>query len=180
MDDFGHVYVAGRADLVGAGSDVVVLKYDSDGSLEWSAFYDGPASERDFAHALALDGEGDVYVAGASNNSWDDSDLTTIKYAPSSDSSSSQGKLSLLAHLPRDGSVAFQVVGVEESAGVELKLFDLSGREVRTILDGPAPATGVIDWDGCDADGHPVSSGIYFARLESGGRLARCKSIVLR
>jgi glucose/arabinose dehydrogenase len=54
------------------------------------------------------------------------------------------------------------------SAGsVRLAMYDITGREVRVLLSGTAPA-GVsrVRWDGADASGQPVPAGIYLARLD--------------
>ena len=50
-----------------------------------------------------------------------------------------------------------------------LAIYDLQGRLVRALVDGERNAGAVgIMWDGRDDAGTPVSSGVYFARLESG------------
>jgi hypothetical protein len=46
-------------------------------------------------------------------------------------------------------------------------VYDLSGRKLRTIHD---VANGAIVWDGRDNDGRLVKPGIYFVRVEAGGR----------
>jgi hypothetical protein len=54
-------------------------------------------------------------------------------------------------------------------SNVELSIFDLSGRLVRTLVsqsqDGPAVYE--VRWDGIDAQGRPVASGNYFYRLKA-------------
>jgi hypothetical protein len=51
---------------------------------------------------------------------------------------------------------------------VDLRVFDVFGREVRTLLDGEVPAgRGEATWDGRDRAGLPVSSGLYFYRLRT-------------
>lgn len=52
---------------------------------EWAAVYDGPASNDDEAHALAVDGAGKVYVTGSSYGSGTYRDYATIKYGPTGD-----------------------------------------------------------------------------------------------
>ncbi|MBI5170105.1 MAG: S8 family serine peptidase [Candidatus Eisenbacteria bacterium] len=49
---------------------------------------------------------------------------------------------------------------------VNLSLYDVGGRRVRTLQDGEVEA-GVhsLDWDGDDSAGHALASGLYFARL---------------
>ncbi|HXF59658.1 MAG TPA: S8 family serine peptidase, partial [Candidatus Saccharimonadales bacterium] len=58
------------------------------------------------------------------------------------------------------------------SAGVTLRIFDASGRLIRTLLDNePAalPAVRYQRWDGMDQNGHRVASGIYYYRLTVSG-----------
>jgi hypothetical protein len=53
---------------------------------------------------------------------------------------------------------------------VSLKVFDIRGRLVSTLLDGESIGTGeqAVDWNGKDAQGRDAAPGLYFARLESG------------
>jgi hypothetical protein len=55
-------------------------------------------------------------------------------------------------------------------------VIDVAGRAVRTLRRGLAPAgAGTVRWDGRDAAGSPVASGVYFVRLETdeGARTVR-------
>jgi len=52
---------------------------------------------------------------------------------------------------------------------VRLSVYDGSGREVRVLLAESLPASlHSIVWDGTDADGRKVSSGVYWYRLDAG------------
>lgn len=53
---------------------------------------------------------------------------------------------------------------------VRLEVFDPKGRLVRILVDGQQPS-GVrrAVWDGVDAAGRHVASGVYFCRLRAGG-----------
>ena len=56
------------------------------------------------------------------------------------------------------------------SGAVTLKVFDVAGRLVKTLVNGkPAAGPERIDWDGTNAKGHGVSTGVYFYRLEASG-----------
>ena len=56
-----------------------------------------------------------------------------------------------------------------EPGKVTLKVFDLSGREVRVLADAWYPAGNhEVIWNARDAAGHPVAGGIYFLHMEVG------------
>jgi flagellar hook assembly protein FlgD len=64
---------------------------------------------------------------------------------------------------------------------VSLEIFDLSGRRVRTLLDGIFSA-GVhrAPWDGSDATGAPVASGVYLVRVRSGDSVDQQRLVLLK
>ena len=63
---------------------------------------------------------------------------------------------------------------------VELKVYDILGHEVRTLVDGIRPAGSYsVTWDGRDATGKTVSSGIYLCRLKSGVLQQSMKMLLL-
>ena len=47
---------------------------------QWVARYDGPASDSDKAYAIAVDGSGNVYVTGGSQDNATNEDYATVKY----------------------------------------------------------------------------------------------------
>jgi hypothetical protein len=64
---------------------------------------------------------------------------------------------------------------------VSLEVFDVSGRRVRTLVEGrAAPGQHHTTWDGCDDEGRPVASGVYFARLKAGKDMATGRLLLLR
>jgi hypothetical protein len=66
-------------------------------------------------------------------------------------------------------------------AHVELRIYNVSGRLVRTLVNGPMEhLRHQVVWDGMDNSGVPVSSGIYFYRLEAAGFSDTRKMLVLR
>ncbi len=59
------------------------------------------------------------------------------------------------------------------SAPVELTVYDILGRKVRTIETGPMPVgRNRMAWDGRNGDGDGVSSGMYLYRVKAGGKSA--------
>jgi hypothetical protein len=60
--------------------------------------------------------------------------------------------------------------GLPRAAHVDLRVFDVGGRSVRTLSNGPRPAgVHTAEWDGRDARGVRAGSGVFFVRLESDG-----------
>ena len=52
---------------------------------------------------------------------------------------------------------------------IELAVYDVSGREIKTILSGQLPPGAYSEkWNGTDNSGNAVASGVYFIRLQSG------------
>lgn len=59
--------------------------------------------------------------------------------------------------------------GLPVDAHVELCVYDVVGRRVATLIDREYPAGHhAVTWNGRNASGQRVSSGVYFYRLESG------------
>lgn len=62
-----------------------------------------------------------------------------------------------------------------------LRIYDLSGRLIRTLVNGVAgPGNYQVTWDGKDSRGGSVESGVYLYRLESSGQASTQKLVVLR
>ncbi len=86
IDHSGNVFVAGISTHSGRSDlDFQVIKYDADGIFLWAQPYDGPAQGDDIATAIAVDWEGNCYVAGVSDGGENNNDFTVIKYAPNGD-----------------------------------------------------------------------------------------------
>jgi hypothetical protein len=67
------------------------------------------------------------------------------------------------------------------AARVTLRIYDVSGRVVATVLDSDRPA-GIhgASWDGRDAVGGRVGAGVYFARMDAGGEVQTEKFVLVR
>ncbi len=66
-------------------------------------------------------------------------------------------------------------------AEATLEIFDVNGRRVRVLQDGPADVgDNDVFWDLRGKDGTRVASGIYFCRLKTSGRTETKKLVVLR
>jgi len=64
---------------------------------------------------------------------------------------------------------------------VQLRVYDVTGRLVKSLHDGMAPiGTNTSSWDGTDQAGHRVPSGVYFCSLVSNGVTQTGKMLVIR
>lgn len=64
-------------------------------------------------------------------------------------------------------------------AGSTLRVYDVQGRVVRTLLDGAgAGERRSASWDGRDDHARRVPAGLYFLRLEAGGRRQMAKLLL--
>ena len=64
---------------------------------------------------------------------------------------------------------------------VLVRIFDVSGRLVRTLVDESQPAgQRSVVWDGLDDEGRPLASGVYLARLSAAGVESEGKMVLLK
>jgi uncharacterized delta-60 repeat protein len=82
VDAQGNVFVSGESYGGATGMDYATVKYSSDGEELWVRRYNGPANGYDGATAMGVDGQGNVYVTGESDNFGKTPDFLTIKYSP--------------------------------------------------------------------------------------------------
>ncbi len=62
-----------------------------------------------------------------------------------------------------------------------IDIYDVSGRRVRSLLDGSAPAGNhLLTWDGKSDAGETLPGGVYLARLQAGGESHSAKLVRLR
>ena len=70
---------------------------------------------------------------------------------------------------------------VPSSGAVRVAVYDLRGTHVATLFEGERSSGAYsVDWDGRDQSGAPVSSGVYFARIEQNGATRTKKMVLLK
>ena len=78
----------------------------------------------------------------------------------------------------RGTELAFEL---ENPTQASLRIYDLSGKLVRTLVTGSlAAGPHTARWDTRDESGKPVASGVYYYRLEAGGLTATKQLVVTR
>ncbi|MCK5407437.1 MAG: T9SS type A sorting domain-containing protein, partial [Candidatus Krumholzibacteria bacterium] len=68
---------------------------------------------------------------------------------------------------------------IADDQRVRVAIYDVSGALVRMLVDASQPAGAyTVTWSGANDEGLPVSSGVYFYRLEA-GKLTQTRRMVL-
>jgi uncharacterized delta-60 repeat protein len=79
VSNTGYIYVTGYSFNADNNEDIATIKYNTNGVQQWVARYNDPNDYDDYAYAIEIDGDENVYITGASNT-WFYSHSTTIKY----------------------------------------------------------------------------------------------------
>ena len=67
-----------------------------------------------------------------------------------------------------------------QAADVELTVYNVVGQPVRTLVaEHQSAGRYVVEWDATNDNGHSLSSGMYFYRLEAGGEFRETKKMLL-
>jgi hypothetical protein len=77
--------------------------------------------------------------------------------------------------------IAYAVPGETGATRAVMSVYDPSGREVRTLIDGDhAPGAYRVSWNWSDEDGVPLTTGIYFYRLSCNGKSHIRRMVLLK
>lgn len=104
---------------------------------------------------------------------------TGVDEEPASESPSIRNYLGQNAPNPFNPSTTIRY-SVAQTGPVTIRIFNAGGALVRTLVDAPhAPGEYTVRWDGHDASGNRLSSGVYFYRIETGGGFRDSKKLIL-
>ena len=81
VDSDGNVIVSGYSRASVGGYDYTTIKYSGAGLPVWTNHYNGPGNSSDVAHAVAVDGRGNVFVTGYSTVTGLNKDYATLAYS---------------------------------------------------------------------------------------------------
>jgi len=148
VDNFGNVYATGWSIEPGSSeTDIITVKYDPQGIQEWVIEYDYPTIDdvSDRAVDLAVDDDGNIYVAGNSQIG-DQSLFITIKYEQLPEES--PGPVSLLIP-PNNAVVSFDSVLIAWSHGARSNdsfQFELSADSLfnKSYVDSTIADTSIV------------------------------------
>lgn len=182
LDTEGNLYITGTAYSNNSLHDYLIIKYDAAGTQKWLQLYNGPENEDDGAFSIAIDNNDNVYVTGyAADSVTLLYECITIKY------SQPIGIQNISTEIPKGFSlgqnypnpfnpstnISFQL---SKQAFVKLTVFDISGREIETIISQNLNAgTYKADWN---ASKYP--SGVYFCKMHTDEFTAVKKMVLIK
>ncbi len=177
-----------------AGYDFLYIDVSGDGGSSWDRLgsYSGPYTEwteythdvtdylgsSDFSVRFVFDSDGWITADGVHID-----DVAVFVETDSSDVDGVAATRLAVRSYPNPfnpkTTVRFEVPSV---GPVDLAVYDVAGRLVRTLVAGEsyAPGPHELPWDGRDGRGVEVAGGVYFARVEAGGETASAKMVLLK
>ncbi len=172
LDKSGNIYITGWSYGPSNTEDYLTIKYNSFGEKLWTTYYHG---YDDVAIGIAVDHLDNVYVTGTTfqrafdyyTKYW--SIITTIKYIQTPTSVKQEinnhpDEYLLFQNYPNPFNPATTIeFTLPKESFVTLKIYNLLGQEVATLVDEPKPmGENQVQWQAGD-----LPSGVYLYRLEA-------------
>jgi len=188
VDGSGNVYVTGYETVTGEEKNIWVRKYNPNGDEIWTRTHNGSLSDDDEGHGIAVDGSGNVCVAGVDWDAVKGWSIWVRKYEgafgenfqpPVQSEVKIQGGEKGYVN-PKKGEVAKIHFLPSGSGVVKVKIYTLRGQ---LVWEGSKSVSGpqdFIEWDGRNKDNDVVASGIYVVYVEGPGIKATKKIAVLK
>ena len=185
VDQGGNIYATGfSADYgISIDGDLQTIKYDQFGNRLWLVKYSGNPSVGHLLGSSGLDSASNLYIV------WDDqwSDFGTVpvvlKYTPGrvvasvDEGQTNIEQFVLHQNFPNPFNPSTMIrFNLPTEQHVDLKVFDILGREVAVVIDQNM----VAGRHEAMFDGSSLSSGVYFYRLTAGENIAVRKFILMK
>ncbi|MBN8706409.1 MAG: T9SS type A sorting domain-containing protein [Bacteroidetes bacterium] len=74
-------------------------------------------------------------------------------------------------------TISFSLANLQN---VKIVVYDMLGREVKTLYNAPAIGENFITWDGTNQNGQQVSTGMYLYKLEAGSKTITKKMLLMK
>ena len=178
----GYAYVTG---VVGfSNRDIGVLCMNALGDTVWTFLYDGTNVASDEGRAIAYASGGTIYAAGHSKNTGTAEDITVISLTNTTavyehENTVSNLFLFTVTPNPFTGSAQIKYM-VFDDAHITLTVYDVAGRNIKTLIDGVLQnGIHTVDWDGTDDTGTNLSAGVYFLELRYDGVQTAAEKVLL-
>ncbi len=173
LDAKGDVYVTGNS-AGSTGRDYATVKYNSSGVQQWVIRYNGTGNAYDDALSIAVNSSGNVAITGSSPGATSATDYATVKYSQTTTDVESNNEIPTGFELSQNFPNPFNPettisYGVQAASQVSLKVYDVLGREVATLVNEYQQAGTYREKFNVETcRGKSLHSGVYFYRLQVG------------
>jgi hypothetical protein len=178
------------ADLEGAPTPDHIIPsnfFDLDtDTIRWWAYGNGDLSfssgELPLDGIMSLNRDGSTGINSPTNFNGETGSVDAGASAvPGEDPTGREAAFSLrvLAEQPSQGSIDLEFQ-LPQPAEARLNIFDTRGRLIRRLFEERTQGTVRLTWDGTDQAGQVLASGVYLIQLESDGRRAVRKALLIR
>jgi hypothetical protein len=165
VDHLGSAYSAASYGSVYPLSNVMMIKYDSSGRKLWTQSYIDTFSTTSF---IKVDEKLNIYITGARGTPTYGNNAFTVKYNQLTGIKTSNASIPVNFKLYQNYPNPFNPItkiqySIPQNGDVSLKVYDMLGREVQTLVNGYKKAGdySVI------FDGSKLSSGVYIYKLQA-------------
>ena len=183
--DGGYIIAGYTLSFGAGGDDVWLVRTDANGNQTWTGTYGGSAS--DVAYSLDRTSDGGYIVAGHTlSYGAGVHDVWLVRIAPDPTDVDEGDPLPQGYRLAQNYPNPFNPTTsikftVPTPSNVRIVVYDLLGREVRTLVDGHQDVgRGLTVWDGRDNAGTVVTSGLYLCRMMTDGFAQSIRVVFLK
>ena len=153
------VYVTGESIGTGTGNDFLTIRYNEQGSTQWTNRFNGPTNGNDAAYSISSGNAYPIIYAGGSfDNDYGIIGITEVR----------PGFVDNFKGLSTSYPNPFNPVTninfkVERTSNVKIVVYDLLGKTIATLIDKKLEQ-GIhsVSWNASD-----LNSGVYFYRYET-------------
>jgi hypothetical protein len=142
VDLANNSYVTGYSPGTNSANDIVTIKYDPNGNQIWLQRYSSPGNGNAAGNAIAVDNNGNVYVAGYDTTTAGGTEMVLIKYSP------------ITLQRRADGTVLLEAEGSPgESFDIRASQDLLNWLDLGSVL---ADTNGLMQFDDTNAPNYPA------------------------
>ncbi len=184
IDSMGNVYLACSRFVSSTRSDILIVKYDSNGNQKWEATYNGGSNnDVNFPNDITVNSSGNVYVTGQSVGTGTFYDYVTIKYSQVVSikiiNSEIPTEHNLYQNYPNpfnpQTKIRFDISSLMENKYVSINVYDVLGKNIDKLINEKLKAGSYeVEWNASD-----YASGIYFYKLLVNGSVIDTKKMIL-
>ena len=181
LDKSGNVIVTGRSNNNSIGSKIATVIYNNDGFIKHVLYYDNnlPFSNHE-GKKITTDYNNHIVIAGNSMNNTGFYDIVVLKYSQVIGINQISPEVPSITKLFQNYPNPFNPVTnfryqIPYNAFVSLKIYDITGKEITTLINEEKSAgTYIVSFNAAD-----LATGIYYYNFRAGNNFNQTKKLLL-